>query len=114
MEKIEDQSFDLTVPRRSRDEDTDRATTPSLIPNAMPASQENSVKDMDSVVPVEEDHEYLEGFKLLITIFSLSCVGFLILLDVSIVTTVGWRSLHGPHLKLVMLIVDKKGNSKNH
>lgn len=41
----------------------------------------------DLSAPAKKGNEYLTGFKLFITIFSLTCVGFLMLLDVSVVST---------------------------
>lgn len=64
----------------------------------MAASEEKSMETGDStttadpITPAEEEkNEYLTGFKLAITVFSLTCVGFLMLLDVSVVSTVSSR-----------------------
>ncbi|KAK9250091.1 major facilitator superfamily domain-containing protein [Lipomyces tetrasporus] len=53
----------------------------------MAAAMEQSVETMDSIVPAEEEHEYLTGSKLLATMSSLTLVGFLMMLDVSVVAT---------------------------
>lgn len=45
----------------------------------------------DPIALAEEGNEHLTGFKLAITVFSLTCVGFLMLLDVSVVSTVSSR-----------------------
>ncbi|KAK9357781.1 major facilitator superfamily domain-containing protein [Lipomyces starkeyi] len=55
----------------------------------MAASKEQSAEPttLDSITPSEKETGYLTGFKLIITIFSLTIVGFLFLLDVSVVST---------------------------
>ncbi|KAK9328781.1 major facilitator superfamily domain-containing protein [Lipomyces starkeyi] len=55
----------------------------------MAASKEQSAEPttLDSIHPSENETGYLTGFKLIITIFSLTIVGFLLLLDVSVVAT---------------------------
>jgi len=92
MEKTEDTSSGAMMPRQSRDEDGEKAT-----PDIMAASKGQSVETMDSIAPAEKDHEYLTGFKLLLTMLSLTFVGFLMLLDVSVVSTVSWHSLRVFH-----------------
>jgi len=92
MEKTEDPSSGAMMPRQSRDEDGEKATPTSSTPDIMAASNEPSVETMDTVVPAEEEEEYFTGFKLLLTMFSLTLVGFLLMLDVSVVSTVSWHS----------------------
>ncbi|KAK9342227.1 major facilitator superfamily domain-containing protein [Lipomyces starkeyi] len=55
----------------------------------MATSKEQSAepKTLDSIIPSEKETGYLTGFRLIITIFSLTIVGFLLLLDVSVVAT---------------------------
>jgi hypothetical protein len=98
MEKTEDPSPRTMMPRQSRDEDGEKATPLSSTPDVMAASKEQSLESMDSIVLPEEEHEYLTGFKLLVTMSSLTFVGFLMLLDVSVVSTVSWHFLRVFHL----------------
>jgi hypothetical protein len=86
------------MPHQSRDEDGEKPTPLSSTPDIMAASKEQSLETTDSTVLAEEEHEYLTGFKLLVTMFSLTFVGFLMLLDVSVVSTVSWRFLRDFHL----------------
>ena len=76
------------MPDQPRDEDGENTTSPSSTTDIMAESKEQSVETMDPDVSTEEAQEYLTGIKLLMTMFSLTFVGFLMLLDVSIVATV--------------------------
>jgi hypothetical protein len=94
MEEIDDASSRAMISRQSKDDNGENYTPPSSIPDVTVPFREQSVAAVDSIVPVEEEQEYLTGFKQFMAMFSLTFVGFLILLDVSIVSTVSWKSLY--------------------
>lgn len=51
-------------------------------------SRETSATTPDSTIPTKEPTGHITGFKLLITMISITLIGFLMLLDVSVVSTV--------------------------
>lgn len=70
--------------------------TPLSSTQDMVASKEKpmATTEKEDSVSAEEKHEYLRGVKLYMTMFSISLVGFLFLLDTSIVSTVSWHPIH--------------------
>lgn len=91
MEKTESQGLGAVTPHQTGKEDGNEATIPSPISNIISATKQPSLGSTDSLDPAEK-HEYLTGPKLLATMFSVSLVGFLMLLDTSIVSTVSQLS----------------------
>ncbi len=60
---------------------------PPLVVESTAASKDSSV-EQDASMILEERNEYLTGLKLLSTMVAITLVGFLMLLDSSIVSTV--------------------------
>lgn len=77
----------------SRDKKEEEARAQSLTPEIKEKSDEQSVDAINSAVAIEEEGEYLTGVKLFTTSFSMTLIGFLMLLDVSVVSTVSFLSL---------------------
>ena len=80
METAENPSSSSLMLHQSRDGEK---STPDLA-----ASMQQATVPMNDSVSTGEEHEYLTGAKLLLTMFSITLVGFLLLLDTSIVSTV--------------------------
>lgn len=75
----------------------------------------NPEKPSDKSTTTVEDglpeHEYVTGVKLLLVVTSVTLVAFLMMLDMSIIVTVG---LHRNGLKFGELLTKLKGYSSNH
>lgn len=72
--------------------------TPAVLrPVSMSITKEESVETStttpESVIPTEEAVGHVTGIKLLITMISVTLIGFLMLLDVSVVSTVSSQPL---------------------
>jgi hypothetical protein len=95
MEKTQDHnlSSEATVLSKPFDGDGEKPTAPPSVQDTISASQEASVDNLETTIPAEEEHEYLGGYQLFFALFAPTLVGFLMLLDTSIVSTVSWQSL---------------------
>ena len=113
MEQTEKPNPDATMPPQSRNEEEEKATASSSTAGSVTVSKDLSVENTDPVVLVEDEQKYLTGLKLLVTMISITLVGFLFLLDTSIVSTVSWHSLCWTP-RSVLLIMNVTGHSKNH
>ncbi|MCJ1356954.1 MAG: hypothetical protein MMC33_006950 [Icmadophila ericetorum] len=87
MEQTEKPNPDATMPPQSRNEEEEKATASSSTAGSVTVSKDLSVENTDPVVLVEDEQKYLTGLKLLVTMISITLVGFLFLLDTSIVST---------------------------
>ncbi|MCJ1378823.1 hypothetical protein MMC17_001922 [Xylographa soralifera] len=87
MERTEDPSSDVIMPPESTFEKGEGASASSSTAQSVPASTNLSVERMSPPASVEEEQEYLSGLKLLAAMISITLVGFLMLLDTSIVST---------------------------
>lgn len=92
MEEVEDRNFDATTPCPSRGEDGEKTESTSPTPDTTAVSERQSMENPDFNPAVEKEQEYLTGPKLFMTIFALTLAGYLMLLDTSIVSTVGLLS----------------------
>lgn len=61
--------------------------TPSTMSGSMQASME---KSPDSHDVAAQENQYLTNVQMTITMFSMTTIGFLLLLDISVVTTVSY------------------------
>ena len=93
MQQTKKPSSGAIMPPQSGNEHGEEATAASPKAESLVASNDQSVEKMDQAVPVEEEHKYLTGLELFAAMISITLVGFLFLLDTSIVSTVSWRSL---------------------
>jgi hypothetical protein len=85
MEKTENPSFEAMIPCQARDEDGQDNKSPTSTQDTPAALKLQKVEIMDSA---EFEHENLTGFRLILTLLSLTMVAFLMLLDVSVISTV--------------------------
>lgn len=88
MEHTEESSSNAMMPRQSEEKAAKEREVLSPSPDIMTTSKEHSTRTMSPVVPAEEEHGHLTGLKLFATMSSLTVVGFLMLLDISVVSTV--------------------------
>lgn len=81
----------------------------------MAATKEHSMGTTteDPAAPAKEANEYLTGFKLFVSVMSLTCVTFLMLLDVSVVSTVSLDFGIFPNW-VTSLTTTSAGHTKNH
>ena len=92
MKQTEKPSSAAKMQSQSRNEEGEDVVASSTA-ESLAVSKEPSVQNVDPVISVEEEHKYLTSLKLLAAMISITLVGFLMLLDTSIVSTVSWCSL---------------------
>lgn len=84
MEK-QDASILASVPTEHQVPDSSNLETPSKA-----LEEARDPKEVESDHPVEEEYDYVTGFKLLAVTGCVTVVAFLIMLDQSIIATVGY------------------------
>jgi hypothetical protein len=108
MEKEEQQCVD-------HDQETISGNTTDVVTDAnMEKSSAQERQSDDSVTTLEAElpeHEYATGVKLVLIIASVTLVSFLMMLDMSIIATVGF---HIVRLKVGKLLIKVKGYSSDH
>lgn len=111
MEKEEQQCVD-----RDQEAISGNTTDVAIDANMEKFSDQERHSDDSVTTPLEAaaelpEHEYATGVKLVLIIASVTLVSFLMMLDMSIIATVGF---HIVRLKVGKLLIKVKGYSSNH